>query len=224
MRSAEPTYVSGRGLSIAIAVLVMLQIALLVLATTAWALATIAVGGDVTGVIAAFGSATLLDVVAALLFVAATVVFLTWVHRAVANLPALGSTRARFSPADAVWSFFVPGLNLVRGHQVMATIWQESQPPVGDAPRRANLVHGWWTMGLVYLFTLAVHAMASSSRVGVEELHAISARQIVLHLLRIATAVPFLLVVRGAQSRQDEQWLDVERRRNVPQPTADALR
>jgi hypothetical protein len=34
----------------------------------------------------------------------------------------------------------------------------------------------------------------------------------------------FIAVVRGIQRRQDEQWLDLERRRAVPQPSADALR
>jgi hypothetical protein len=42
--------------------------------------------------------------------------------------------------------------------------------------------------------------------------------------VRIATGVLFLLMIRGAQKRQDEQWQDLERQRNVPKPTADALR
>jgi len=38
------------------------------------------------------------------------------------------------------------------------------------------------------------------------------------------TALLFILMIRGAQKRQDEQWQDLERRRNVPKPTAEALR
>ena len=170
----------------------------------------------------------MLETLDGLLFIAATVVFLTWVYRSIANLPALGSMSCRFSPSGAVWSYFIPFVNLVRGHQVMATIWQESQPPAVNEngfylPRSATLVHWWWGL---YLFTgVAGHRRdgpASVRRRGAAL--ARRRRRCGCTLLRMATALLFLLMVRGAQARQDEQWHDLERRRNVPQPSADALR
>jgi hypothetical protein len=42
--------------------------------------------------------------------------------------------------------------------------------------------------------------------------------------LRLTSALCLLAIVRDAQRRQDEQFLDEERRRAVPLPTAEALR
>ena len=229
MTYAEPmeSFVSARGRSTAITVLVVLQVVLLALAAAAWGAGVGRLDGDLTGAAAAFGTAAALESFQFLLFLAATVVFLTWVHRAMANLPALGSLSCRFSPAEAVWSWFIPFVNLVRGHQVMATIWQESQPPaVSESgfylPRKTTLVTWWWAL---YLLSGFANIVSSNTRpFGVAELRSLGDTQIVLHLVRMVVAVLFLLVIRGAQSRQDEQWLDLERRRNVPQPTADALR
>ena len=109
---------------------------------------------SISNTAAAFGTAVVFEMLHSLLFVASTVVFMTWVYRAIANLPALGSMSCRFTPSGAVWSFFIPFVNLVRGHQVMATIWQESQPPAFNEhgfylPRKTTIVNWWWGL---YLF------------------------------------------------------------------------
>jgi hypothetical protein len=220
-------YVSARGRSIAITVLVIVQLVLLVLATGAWGMGISALDGNLTGAAASFGLAAGLEIFDFLVFFAATIVFLSWVYQSIANLPALGSMSCRFTPAGAVWCWFIPFVNLVRGHQVMATIWQESQPPAVNEngfylPRNATIVNWWWGL---YLFTGVAGIVTNNSHpFGIEELRSVGSTQIVLHVLRIATAVLFLFMVRGAQARQDEQWQDLERRRNVPQPSAEALR
>jgi hypothetical protein len=43
-------------------------------------------------------------------------------------------------------------------------------------------------------------------------------------LLALLAARAAGLLVRDVQRRQDEQWLDRQRRRQVPRPSADALR
>src|SRR5262245_49512330 len=106
------SYVSARGRATALTVLVIVQLALMGLATVA-----LAVGGAVLdesrvvgGALVALGSVlTFFDV---LVFFAATVVFLTWVHRSIANLWALESLSNRFTPSEAVWGYIVPFLNL----------------------------------------------------------------------------------------------------------------
>jgi hypothetical protein len=224
---AMESYVSARGRAIAINVLTILQLVVLSLATLAWSVGASEVNGDLSGAAAAFRAAGGLEVFDSLLFLAATIVFLTWVYRSIANLPALGSMSCRFTPGGAVWSWFIPFVNLVRGHQVMATIWQESQPPAVNEngfylPRKTTIVSWWWGM---YLFAGVAGMVAQSSHpFGVDELHSFASTQVVLHLIRVATATLFLIMVRGAQQRQDAQWQDLERRRNVPQPSAEALR
>ena len=221
------SFMSARGRSTAITVLVLVQIVALAVSTVAWLAGLAHLGGDATAAIAAFGIAGIGETVHSLLFLAATVVFMTWVYRAIANLPALGSMSCRFTPSGAVWSFFIPFVNLVRGHQVMATIWQESQPAAVNEngfylPRKATLVNWWWGL---YLLAGAVGIATSNSHpFTAEDVRSLGETATVLNGVRIVDGILFLLMVRGAQARQDEMWLDLERRRNVPQPSADALR
>jgi hypothetical protein len=88
--------------------------------------------------------------------------------------------------------------------------------------RSAALVNWWWGLNLAGM--VVGWTTMSVGRLGVEELHSMATRQVFLQLLQVATAILFLLMIRGAQKRQDEQWQDLERQRNVPKPTADALR
>ncbi len=221
------SFVSARGRAIAITVLTIAQIVVLLLATAALAVAGAQLDGDLASASATFTTAAGLETFDGLLFLATFIVFMTWVYRSIANLPALGSMSCRFTPAGAVWSYFIPFVNLVRGHQVMATIWTESQPPAVNEngfyiPRKATLVHWWWGL---YLFSAIAGIVLQNSRpFGVAELRSLVNSQLFLHALRLAEAGLFLFMVLGAQKRQDEQWLDLERRRNVPQPSADALR
>jgi hypothetical protein len=208
-------------------VLVLVQVGLLACATVAWSVAVHHLGGDLTAAVSAFSSAALLETTDSLVFLAATIVFLTWVYRAIANLPALGSMSCAFTPSGAVWGFFIPFVNLVRGHQVMTTIWQESQPPAVNEngfylPRKSTLVSWWWGL---YLAAGVLGVIVSSGvRVSIEELRAAGSMQVALHLVRIVTAFLFLFMVHRAQERQDEQWQDLVRQRDVPKPSAEALR
>jgi Domain of unknown function (DUF4328) len=221
------SYVSARGRAIALNVLVILQLVFLGLATVAWGIGASELRDNPMIAVGTFGTAGALETIDLLLYTSATIVFLTWVYRSIANLPALGSMSCRFSPAGAVWSWFIPFVNLVRGHQVMATIWQESQPPAVNEngfylPRKTTLVSWWWGL---YLFGAVVSLSCTNMHpVGLEEVHSLASTQVWLHFVRMTTALLFLLMVRGSQKRQDEQWQDLERRRNVPKPTAEALR
>jgi hypothetical protein len=184
-----------RGRTTALTVLVVLQVVALVAAQ----------GGDLAGVPAAVGGGALVYGLARLV---ASIIFLMWVHGATRNLTALGAMNVPFTPGWAVGWYFVPFANLVMGYRVMATIWRESQPTTVDEngtivkPKMA-IVGWWWGFYLI-----------SSGGRGVVWLAA----------LEIAAAVLFIVMVRRAQRRQDEQWDDIQRRQNQPQPSAAALR
>jgi hypothetical protein len=220
-------YISTRGRALALTILVTLQLFTLLGAAAAWASGASALDHDLTGAAAAFTTAAAIGSFDTLLFIAATVVFLTWVHRAMANLAPLGSMSTRFSPAMAVWAYIIPFVNFVWGHTVMATIWQESQPPAMTdegfyAKRSTALVNWWW--GLYLACIVIAMSMMFARPFGVEQLHALATKEIIFLVVRAVNALLFILMIRGAQKRQDEQWQDLERRRNVPQPTAEALR
>ena len=217
-------YVSARGRAIAINVLMIVQLVTLSLAILLSFAGLSHLGeGDGTMLTAAGG----LEGLGALLFLATLIVYMTWVYRSIANLPALGSMSCRFTPGGAVWSFFIPFVNLVRGHQVMSTIWQESQPPAVNEngfylPRSTAIVGWWW--GLVLLMRIAGSVIDRWTPVGIEDARSLIQWDIFVNLVKLAAGVLFLIMVRGAQKRQDAQWQDLQLRRQVPQPTADALR
>jgi len=225
---APEGFVAARGRTIAITVLLITQIVVLAAAAVAWSVASAAPESDLQRLLAAFATAGGLDMFDGLLAMASFIVFLTWVYRATANLPALGSMTCKYTPGWAVGWYFIPFANIVHGHQVMANIWTESQPPAVNEngfylPRKATLVHWWW--GVYWFTVVAGWAVGTGSALAVgPELHSVADGQMFLHALRIADALLFMLMVRTAQKRQEEQWADLERRRNVPKPTADALR
>src|SRR5438132_6114509 len=99
-------YVSARPRAIAIQVLVIIQLVMLALTALGWTMGLLAAGSDVGAGI--MGIALLTGQVEQLLWWAAFIVFMTWVHHAISNLSALGSLSCRFTPSDAVWSFFIP--------------------------------------------------------------------------------------------------------------------
>jgi heme/copper-type cytochrome/quinol oxidase subunit 2 len=105
--------------------------------------------------------------------VLAAVFFLTWFHRAYANLRPLGADGLPHGPGWAVGYWFVPVLNLVRPATVAARIWNASDPrPPDDAPRRGSspgLVVGWWlTFVLSGLLTRVGNQMWASAHTSVD--------------------------------------------------------
>ncbi len=64
-----------------------------------------------------------------LAFIATSVPFLMWIHRANRNARALGAQDMRFTPGWSVGWFFVPLLSLWKPYQAMKEIWRASQDP-----------------------------------------------------------------------------------------------
>ena len=206
-------YHSGRRLASAITVFVGLRLALYVVSIGLWWTISDRQDVDTVALIESGGS---------ILYVIGAILFLIWVHGATRNLAALGSESIRISPSDAVWGYLIPLVNLVRGHQVMANLWTESQPTAAPepgiyVPGRTTLVNLWWGLHLFGGFVSIVYRSAHT-------LAALSTRFVVLDTIFLASGVCFLWVVRAVQSRQDEQWKDIRLRNAVPAPTADVLR
>ena len=84
----------------------------------------------------------------ALVWIAAAIAFLAWMHRAYRNLPALGANRLGYSPRWAIGAFFVPVLNLVHPYHVVRELWRESRSDLAGAGTSlsASLVRWWWVL------------------------------------------------------------------------------
>jgi hypothetical protein len=214
----QATFRSGRNLAIATAVLLAMTAVLEGALAVAWL--TMTPSCQLSELATSF--VTLLETTSGLLWIATAVVFSMWIYRATANLPALGALSTRFAPGAAVWAFFIPFVNLVRGHQVMAMIWSESQPrAVTDAgflkPPSIAIVNWWWglwigsrVMGWIAQFVSDVDGQPMW--------------QGALLVPSAVAALLCLVMVLKADQRQLEQAVDLERRASVPRPTGMELR
>jgi hypothetical protein len=87
-----------------------------------------------------------------LVYVVAGTLFLVWVNRSNKNLHAIGMTDMQFSPGWAVGWWFVPFINLVRGHTIVKELWEGSDSPslqVSDAKKAPQLLDFWWGAWLI---------------------------------------------------------------------------
>jgi len=99
----------------------------------------------------------------------AATLFVWWMARGYRNLPALGVRRLRVGPRWAVWSWFVPFVNLVVPKEAVDDLWRASDPefPVYSASWRASAVpfriHLWWLaiVGAAVLLLSAEWALPS---------------------------------------------------------------
>ncbi|HEY2746667.1 MAG TPA: DUF4328 domain-containing protein [Polyangia bacterium] len=192
-------YVSARARAQLVEVLLAAQIAIYSLrAVGALYLAVAPDDGDLPLMLAR--GARLSQPFLLVLFLATAIAFLLWLDRAARNLPSLGA-RAAISSEHVVGVFFAPVVNLFAIPHVVRHVWRASDP---TPPVRAWLLWGWWPPLVLGCLTLALPLLSAP--------------------LMLASAVCLVGIVRDVQRRQDEQFLDDERRRAVPLPTADVLR
>ncbi|HST53422.1 MAG TPA: DUF4328 domain-containing protein [Pyrinomonadaceae bacterium] len=160
-------------------------------------------------------------------FIATVVAFCMWIHRAYANLPALGNPKPalKHSPWWAVGSFFVPFANLVIPYRAVKEVWSKSDPTVSTdyyvAPQEASaplVMSLWWAFWLISNF---VNNAAFRLR-----LEAKSAQQFLVaayldlfgSLLLVPAAAFAISVVREINNRQDERSKRVNYLPQAPPP------
>jgi hypothetical protein len=219
----EATFKSGRNLATATVVLLAITAVVEIGLSIGWAMMAQSSYDDPGTRVIALGVVSLLAMCSMMLFIATAVTFSMWIYRATANLPALGSLSCRFTPAGAVWAFYIPFVNLVRGHQVMAMIWTESQPlPLTDEgylkPRSIAIVNWWWGLVITRNVLGWIVSWALTSVTTAAEASAF------FMLPSAVAAILCLVMVHKADARQRAQAEDLARRASVPQPTGMELR
>jgi hypothetical protein len=139
------------------------------------------------------------------------VAFLVWLHRASENLPAFRSEPLEFTPGQAVGSFFIPFINLIRPYEVMREVWQASDP--GVSPRSSatfrnaetsRLVIVWWLLFLVRNVP-GWWVLHSSQAAGspLEKLTSTSYGALIMYVLTVPAAVAAIALVYLIDRRQD---------------------
>jgi hypothetical protein len=147
-------------------------------------------------------------------FIATAIVFLIWLHRSYANLPALNPD-SLYGTKGIVAGWFIPFVNLVHGYRSVADLYFASQPPVpnesGFVTRRAAPIVGMW-----WGFYLASGVVARIGRIVDREEEVGFA--VASEVLSIVAAVLCLSVVHRIERRQRDQHIDLTRRAEAAQP------
>jgi hypothetical protein len=142
--------------------------------------------------------------------IACAVLFLSWLHRVVANGPALGGRELRYTPGWAVGWWFVPVLNLVRPFQVVAEAWVVSARDPGAG--LGLLLPAWW--GLFILGSVVSRFLVV--RTGGDDVTALrnaAIIDIVASVVLVVAALLCVVMVRRLTERQELRRLAM----SVPQ-------
>jgi hypothetical protein len=134
--------------------------------------------------------------------------FLAWLHRIVANGPALGGRALRFTPGWAIGWWFVPVASMFRPFQVVGEAWRAATGPAGGstpdtrAMRRVPaFLRAWW--GLFLLGSVMSHMGLPRSGGGVQAVRDSLGTDIAASLVLMAAAVLCIMLVRRLTGLQD---------------------
>lgn len=147
-------------------------------------------------------------------FVATVVAFSMWIHRAHANLPALGNPKQglEYSPRWAVGGFFIPIVNLFVPYRVVKEIWVKSDPSVRSdedfmfsVSQVPSIIGLWWAFWLISNFVNNILYRFSGEATTPEALLGEGHLNLIAAVLEIIAAVFAIKVVRGIDRRQEER-------------------
>lgn len=148
-------------------------------------------------------------------FLVTTVFFCRWLYRAYGNMQTLARDNTfddrygAFTPAGAVWAFFIPIFNLWRPHRAVSDLWYRSAPDE-TAPVHAGIITAWWASWIVgsimTRFSNKLLARAGEDLMLIELGTSLSA---VASLVMTAAAVAAIVVISGVERRQGARrdWL-----------------
>jgi hypothetical protein len=133
----------------------------------------------------------------------AALAFLAWLYRLRVNVRALGMRRLSYTRQWSVLAFLVPVLNFVRPYQVMAEIWQASDPAVLDpfewrSAEPPRLLGRWWaTCVLAATLQLAAWGLSlSTGGVAFKALLAGVAAIVADVMLAVSASLAYFVVMR----------------------------
>jgi hypothetical protein len=138
-------------------------------------------------------------------YIVTAVAFLRWIHRANANVRALGAQGLRFTPGWAVGWYFVPFLNLVRPYAVMKEIWQASKDPDAWAAQPIPpLLRWWWGLFLIAGFLGQASLRLTLQANTVPSLTTATVVSMLSEVVEIALCVLALTLVNGVSEMQQQ--------------------
>ena len=143
-------------------------------------------------------------------FFLSAVTFLSWLHRAVKNLSALGARKLRFTPGWAVGWFFVPFMDLIRPYEAVTELWHASDPAIpsyepASRPTPAP-VRWWWGLFVLWIVTSRLgDQLSHATSSGVFEGQAAHLLMIVSYVLEIPAAILAIRLIRAINQNQERK-------------------
>jgi hypothetical protein len=159
---------------------------------------------------------TLVRIAQVVAFAGSGIVFVFWLHRAYANLKALGG-EPRYSPAWAVAAFVVPVVNLFLPFLILQEVWRASDPETVDTKgakalnivvedsSKSLLVVVWWGLWLLTVIDGVVAYRWHAGRQVLNDDAIASWLVIAMSLLLIVNSIVTLMLARKITARQDER-------------------
>jgi len=155
----------------------------------------------------------LASVICLLFSIIAAAFFFIWIHRVHHNLPSLGASGLKYSPAWAVGGFLIPFVNLFLPSRVVTEIWKASDPTVDisdglawkSAPT-SPLITYWWILLLILFPVSLIVAWIIEPRV--QFYHPppmLGALVLIWSLLYILAAILVKRLVKNIDTRQEEK-------------------
>ncbi len=138
------------------------------------------------------------------------VTFLSWLHRAVKNLSALGARKLRFTPRWAVGWFFVPVMDLIRPYEAVTELWHASDPAIPSyepASRAAPApVRWWWSLFILSALTgRLANQLSLPTGSGASGGQAAHLLMIVSYVVEIPAAILAIRLIRVIDQNQERK-------------------
>jgi hypothetical protein len=176
-----------------------------------------------SALVASDGLVILWSRISILVAVGTAVAFLTWLYRANQNLRAFRGEPLEFTPGQAIGSFFIPFINLVRPYEVLREVWRAtdpSLPPSSSTSFRGSevnwIVPAWWLLflgrNLVVWWSVFARQMGGSP---LEILISTTYGMLAMYLLTIPSACAAIALVVLIERREDALTQAVESARTA---------
>ena len=157
-----------------------------------------------------------IGLIQSVVYIAGSIAFLMWIHRAYRNLPSLGAKSLNHSPGWAVGYFFIPIANLFKPYQISREIWIGSYPrrmldelflQPGRGPRTA-LIGWWWAFWLIMNFAGQIDMRLAMYGESIDALLASSWATIVSDLISVPAALLAIAVVWRIDTNQTTRHVE----------------
>ncbi len=151
-------------------------------------------------------------------FVAAGLVaasFLPWLYQMRCNLRSFGLRRLRFGREWVVLGFLVPGLNLVRPHQIVNEVWRGSfsqgrSPVAWQETPTSRLVTVWWVTLVAWITIELLSALLLQASSGVTNLQLAHGLALAGDTFAAASASFGYLLVSKLQAAQESKAVHLD--------------